>query len=153
MEGENGLRESGPCAGGSRDRERARHGRGRARGNGRSWVAFYAQGGGCAGTPNSLVGSLTRPALECIDALANGCDDETSFWLTRLGAGKSILTGEMRAGHDGSNCEIDLLGRARVYAYGGPDDMALWRKHSVPGTRGPGRHAIHPGLRNRTTHA
>ena len=26
-----------------------------------------------------LVGSLTRPALECIDAPANGCDHETSF--------------------------------------------------------------------------
>ncbi len=26
-----------------------------------------------------LVGSLTRPALECIDAPADGCDDETSF--------------------------------------------------------------------------
>src|SRR5215471_14792942 len=100
-----------------------------------------------------LVGSLTRSKLECIDAPANGCDDETSFWLTRLDAGKSILTGELRAGHDGTNCKIDLLGRARVYAHGGPNNVALWRKHAVPGAGGPGRYAIYPGLRNRIAHA
>src|SRR5262245_16804655 len=100
-----------------------------------------------------LVGSLTRRPLECIDASANGCDDEASFWLTRLDAGKSLLTGELRAGHDGPDCKIDLLGRARVYAHGGPHNVALWRKHAVPGAGSSGRHAIHPGLRNRIAHA
>jgi len=45
-----------------------------------------------------LVGSLTRPLRECIDALPHGCDHETSFPVHVCCCGWSALTGELRSG-------------------------------------------------------
>jgi hypothetical protein len=44
-----------------------------------------------------LVGSLTRPPREWIDALADGCDHETSFTFCACWRGASLCTGVVRA--------------------------------------------------------
>lgn len=48
----------------------------------------------------------------------------------------------------GPGQQIEFLGCARLHANGGSGDLALWRKHAVPGTRGAGRDTIYFGLRN-----
>src|SRR5260370_23716950 len=48
---------------------------------------------------------------------------------------------------------MELLGRPRVNAYGGPGAVALWREHALPGADCPGRHQDHSGLRHGTAHA
>src|SRR5215472_291365 len=58
-----------------------------------------------------LLGSLTPCLPEWIDALANGCDDETSFPL-RVLVGWSIALGIYSQGYVGSDNKIEFLGRA-----------------------------------------
>src|SRR5215467_3520774 len=99
-----------------------------------------------------LLGSLTPCLPEWIDALANGCDDETSFPL-RVLVGWSIALGIYSQGYVGSDNKIEFLGRARIHADRGSCDVAIRRQHALPGAGGTGRHAIHPGLRHGTAHA
>src|SRR5882672_7321986 len=103
--------------------------------------------------PPRLLGSLTRPLREWIDAPPGGCDHEMSFPFCACWRGTSLHTGDLHSGNDGSHSKIELLGRARIHADGGPGDVALRRKHALPGTDCAGRHAIHPGLRDRAANA
>ena len=48
----------------------------------------------------------------------------------------------------GPGQQTEFLGCARLHANGGSGDVAVWRKHAVPGTCCAGRNAIHSGLRN-----
>src|SRR5216684_1439650 len=90
-----------------------------------------------------LLGSLTRPLAEWIDALASGCDHETSFPIHVRWRGKNLFTGDLRSGDDSSNRKTEFLGRARVHADGGSGDVALRRKYALPGACRAGRHADH----------
>src|SRR5882724_1276796 len=64
----------------------------------------------------------------------------------RVDAERACTQGICIQSNDGSHSKIELLGRARIHADGGPGDVALRRKHALPGADCAGRHAIHLGL-------
>lgn len=124
----------------------------RDRGNSRASSPFYAPGADCT-APSSLVGSLTRPRREFIDAFPGDCQHRTSFPFRLFGGGNGLGTGMCAEGHDGSHRKTKFLGCSRIDPDGGPCHLAIRREHALPRTDRAGWDAIHFGLRNWAAHA
>src|SRR5215467_11687821 len=78
---------------------------------------------------------------------------KTSFPYARVGAARAVPLGICDRGYGGSDYKSEFLGRARIHTDGGSGDVALWRQHALPGTRGAGWHANHSGLWDGAAHA
>src|SRR5262249_37823121 len=100
-----------------------------------------------------MLGTLTLRACEAIDAIRDHCEYQKSFPAHAIPVRGKLRSRGIAQENVGPRQQIEFLGCARLHANRGPGDVALWWKHAVPRTRRSGRHAIHPGLRNRTAFA
>src|SRR5579859_4141823 len=96
----------------------------------------------------ALLGSLTLRACEAIDATRKHCEYQLSFPKHAKLAREETYSRGIAQENVGPGQQTEFLGCARLHANGGSGDVAVWRKHAVPGTCCAGRNAIHSGLRN-----
>lgn len=99
----------------------------------------------------ALLGTLTLKDSEAIDAASKHCEYRISFPGHAIGRGKGRLSRGITQENVGPGQQTKFLGCARLHANRGSGDLALWRKHALPGACGARRYAIHSGLRNGIT--
>src|SRR5215475_170737 len=96
-----------------------------------------------------LLGDLTLRTCEAIDGTCKRCEYQMSFPVHAMLAREETHSRGIAQENVGPGQQTEFLGCARLHANGGSGDVAVWRKHAMPGAGCTGWNAIHSGLRNR----